>query len=225
MISYTSIILFIFLIKYCQPWRSFPIGHLKISKMIWSTVIKKGDIVIDSTAGKGNDSLFLAELALEEKGDGKLYCFDICKEAIDATKQKFLNNEKFSSKLGSQIILIQQSHENFPSFIENNSVSLICYNLGYFPERSFINKSLENKSLMIKTSAETTKKSILNSLLLLKKGGLLCVTTYVGHHGGKEEDKAVSNLFSNLGKTWKTYKYHAMDSILSPNLYLAMKLN
>ncbi len=48
-------------------------------------IVLPGDIVIDATAGNGNDTLFLAGLVGET---GRVYSFDIQARAIEKTRKK-----------------------------------------------------------------------------------------------------------------------------------------
>ena len=46
--------------------------------------VKNGDIVVDATMGRGNDTLFLKQLVGK---DGFVYAFDIQEEALQSTKR------------------------------------------------------------------------------------------------------------------------------------------
>lgn len=46
--------------------------------------LEKGDIAVDATMGKGNDTVLLAELV---GISGKVYAFDIQREAVGITKR------------------------------------------------------------------------------------------------------------------------------------------
>ncbi len=55
-----------------------------------------GGCYIDATMGKGNDTLFLCELARE---NGKVLAFDIQQEALDATRELLRTHGKESAEL------------------------------------------------------------------------------------------------------------------------------
>ena len=116
-----------------------PIGHIQIAHHAWTSVVKKGDIVVDATCGNGNDSLFLARLALDNN-NGLLYCIDIQKDAINNTMTKLKESKELECIDHNQqrINFICDSHETFPNELLDNTVSLICYNLGYLPGKTRI---------------------------------------------------------------------------------------
>ena len=58
--------------------RILPYSHTLMEK-----AASNGDIVVDGTVGNGNDTVFLAKLV---GPTGKVYGFDIQKEAIERTK-------------------------------------------------------------------------------------------------------------------------------------------
>ena len=55
---------------------------LAFSKKLLKEVIDKNSIVVDATAGNGNDTLFLAKTSAK-----KVYAFDIQQLAIENTKK------------------------------------------------------------------------------------------------------------------------------------------
>lgn len=72
-------------------------------------IVQEGDTVIDATMGNGHDTAFLAELA----GDaGKVYAFDIQKEAVENTRARL-------DKLGlsQRCILIHDSHDKLDQYV------------------------------------------------------------------------------------------------------------
>src|SRR5690606_9310523 len=82
---------------------------LPFSKTLLRSVLQAGDIAIDATVGNGHDTVFLAE----QVGDaGKVFGFDIQKEAIENTKKRL--NEK---KLLDRVQLFQTSHANMLEMI------------------------------------------------------------------------------------------------------------
>lgn len=154
---------------------------LNISKDFMDKVIKKGDIVVDATVGNGNDTLYMAGLVGDK---GKVYGFDIQKEAIAKTKQ--LLKEK---GVYSRVKLINDGHENMDKYIKEK-VKLIVFNLGFLPGG--------DKSII--TRPDTTLKAIKRSLNLLVDNGLLLVVSYSGHSGGLEEAEAVKSYLSSLNQ-------------------------
>ena len=187
-------------------------GHIPLAHTMWSQVIRKGDIIIDATCGRGNDSLFLSKIALSET-TGLLYCLDIQAGAINETK------ERLTSFHGPELVsqrtrFILGSHEIFPSEINPESVSAIVYNLGYFPGS---HKEGEER---LTTKTESTIKSFENALPLLKIGGVLTATAYRGHKEGIIETDACQNYFSNLNQTkWRVFSHTPINTVKGAILF------
>ena len=84
-----------------------------------------GGCYIDATMGKGNDTLFLCELAGE---NGKVLAFDIQQEALDATRELLRIHGK-----EQQAELILDGHEHMDRYAMEESTDVICFNFGYLP--------------------------------------------------------------------------------------------
>ncbi|MCI5596009.1 MAG: class I SAM-dependent methyltransferase [Lachnospiraceae bacterium] len=147
---------------------------------IAASYIKEGDLCIDGTAGKGNDTAFLCEKA---GAAGHVLAFDIQKEAIDATRQ-------YLSKLGfeNRATLIQRGHEHMDEYGKENTVSVILFNLGYLPGGDH----------SLKTQAKTTIEAMEKGLSLLKNEGLMGICIYSGKDSGYEEKEAVLSWVKEL---------------------------
>lgn len=98
---------------------------LDISRKVIASRIHEGDICIDATAGRGNDTAYLCGLAGES---GKIIAFDIQQEAIDSTA-KLLEEKGLSSRAE----LILGSHTQMDSYAEEGTVSCITFNFGWLP--------------------------------------------------------------------------------------------
>jgi len=149
---------------------------LPFSKTLLRSVLQAGDIAIDATVGNGHDTVFLAE----QVGDaGKVFGFDIQKEAIENTKKRL--NEK---KLLDRVQLFQTSHANMLEMIPEDvygKVKAAVFNLGYLPGG--------DKS--IATKAPSTIAAIEQLLQILTVGGLIVIVVYHGHEEGKRERDAL----------------------------------
>ncbi|NLK44660.1 MAG: methyltransferase domain-containing protein [Tissierellia bacterium] len=155
------------------------VNTIKISKEFMLNFVKQGQVVLDCTVGNGNDTLILAKCVGHT---GKVYGFDIQKEAIERTKEK-LDCEN----LGKHVILILDGHENIDIYIKEE-LDFVIYNLGYLPRG--------DKSII--TKKETTLISLEKALGLLKENGVLLITCYIGHEGGLEEKNAVETFLTSL---------------------------
>ena len=135
--------------------------------------VKAGDICIDATAGNGNDTKLLSELV----GDsGKVFAFDIQKEAIANTKERL----KQADLLQRAEVLLD-SHVNMKKYVAEDSVSCIVFNFGYLPGGDHA----------LATRKDTSIEAIHTGLSLLKKGGMMSLCIYSGGDSGFEERDAI----------------------------------
>ena len=66
--------------------------HINFAHNLWKLHLKTGNSVIDATCGNGKDSLFLANLILnndKESDKAMLYLFDIQEQSIEKTKKTY----------------------------------------------------------------------------------------------------------------------------------------
>lgn len=175
------------------------INAVELAKKIMKDTIFPGDITIDCTVGKGNDTLLLAKLVGPL---GKVYGFDIQSNALDYTQEK-LKKEN----LIDRVKLIYDGHENVLNYIEDEKVKLVIFNLGYLPTGDH----------NVVTKPETTIKGIKGSLKLLCKNGILLIASYIGHNGGLEEKERVEEFLNNLDqKTYSVLKFQFVNQINNP---------
>ena len=133
------------------------------------TAVSFGDTVIDATAGNGNDTLKLSN-AVGEKG--RVYSFDIQKEAIEAARKKEYKykNVKF----------IHASHEEMDKYVKEK-VKAVFFNLGYLPGGDH----------SIATKKESTIAAIKKSMSLIVPQGVIVLTIYRGGDSGFSEYNGV----------------------------------
>lgn len=176
--------------------------HLQLAHQIWKDLLTSEDIAIDATCGNGHDTLFLAKLQPK-----KLYAIDIQQNAINLTRNRL-------GPLASSVHFLQMCHSTFPKEIENGSVKLIVYNLGYLPggDKAFT------------TLSQTTLQSVNSALSLLSLGGILSITCYPGHFEGEREEDSLQNWASQLdASTWSVLHYRWLNRVKSPSLMLIQK--
>lgn len=181
---------------------------LRFSHDILKETIVDGDHVIDATVGNGNDTVLLAKLVGPY---GKVYGFDIQKEAIEATREKLL-----LTGLLPQVDLIQDGHENLKQYIpDDQQISAITFNLGYLPKG--------DKSII--TKPNTTIEALKNSLPLLRKQGIISLMVYWGHEGGKDEKEAVDVFVRELPQDeYTVLSYQFVNQMNNPPyLYIIEK--
>ena len=144
---------------------------LNIIHRIISEKVQPGDI--DATAGRGNDTLFLAELVGES---GHVTAFDIQQDAVDSTRA-LLEQHGMSDR--ADVLL--KSHSEMDEVCEEGTVSCITFNFGWLPKGDhniFTNKS-------------TSIPAIEKGMKLLKSGGIMTLIIYYGRETGFEERDAL----------------------------------
>lgn len=141
--------------------------------------IREGDCCIDATAGNGNDTEFLCRMA---GAAGKVYAFDIQKDAIEHT-QKRLKEVGLLER--AEVIL--DGHEHMEEHVKK-TVSVITFNFGYLPGGDH----------QIATRADTSIQAIEAGLRLLKKGGIMSLCIYSGGDSGFEEKEALLSYLKTL---------------------------
>lgn len=133
--------------------------------------VQTGDIVVDATLGNGNDSLFLSELVGDK---GKVYSFDIQKEAIENSMMLFKDNHVHN------VHCILSGHEHAKNELLNRGIKEIdgvIFNLGYLP----------GSNQEVTTHGETTLKAINDLFEILKKDKYIVLVVYPGHKEGELE--------------------------------------
>lgn len=149
--------------------------HLQLAHDLWKKLLLPSDNVIDATCGNGRDSLYIASNIKE----GRLFCFDIQKKAIEKTSSLLKANHIELENVS----FFNTSHENFNEIPKSVPIKLIAYNLGYLPGG--------DKSITTKT--DSTINSIKAGLDLITEGGALSITCYSGHEEGEKEQSEVFN--------------------------------
>lgn len=194
-----------------RPKFSLLQSHLDLAHNYWRQLICQGDNVIDATCGNGYDSLFLAKHALTH-ASGSLLCLDIQQAALIKTTAYLKAN--LEEEIFQRITLLQQSHEIFPSFIPKESQALIVYNLGYLP----------GGDKQVTTSAEKTKKSLLEAKELIRPGGVISITCYPGHSEGAIEQEVLLNLVNTWQPgIWNCLHHRWLNRDRAPSLLLLQK--
>ena len=150
-----------------------------ISKVIREHV-KEGDLCIDATAGRGNDTAMLAELVGPE---GHVIAFDIQEDAVASTET--LLRERH---LDGRTEVHRVSHSEMGRYADRGTVSCITFNFGWLP------KGDHN----IFTKKETSIPAIEAGLELLKEDGIMTLILYYGRETGFEEKDALLKFLPTL---------------------------
>lgn len=186
-------------------------SHITLAHAIWGSFLKPGDLVVDATAGNGQDTLFLAKQILKEN-EGALMVCDIQKKAIQSTYtclEKSLPREVLK-----QIQWHQMCHSQLKAILQEKKPQLIVYNLGYLPGG--------DKSLTTKTNS--TIKSIEQALEMIAPHGMISITAYPGHVEGEKEFAAIYHLSQNLKSSqWQVSFFQQPNRKCSPCLFIIQK--
>ena len=159
--------------------------------------VTEGAHCIDATAGNGNDTALLAELAGES---GKVIAMDIQQEAIAATGALLQKKG-----LDKTVELVLDSHANIMKYAEQNTIDCITFNLGYLPGGDH----------SIATQADTTIEALEQSLQLLKPLGIVTLAIYHGGYTGFAERDAVLAWLKEID--YKRYTVMVTDFYNRPN--------
>ncbi len=158
--------------------RILPYSHTLMEK-----AASNGDIVVDGTVGNGNDTVFLAKLV---GPTGKVYGFDIQKEAIERTKKRLQEEQ-----LTDNVELFQAGHENIKKYIPKHfhgHVKGAIFNLGYLPKGDH----------RVITKPETTIQALEQLLDIMTVEGIIVFVVYHGHPGGDVEKEALVDYVKNI---------------------------
>ncbi len=160
----------------------FPYNALGLSHQFMKEHIPLGGVCIDGTAGKGRDTLFLAQLVGES---GRILAFDIQSEAVEATKS-LLSEHKIEN---TEVFLA--CHSTMADYAEENTVDAIMFNFGWLPGGD------HNRFSHGKTSCLAIEKG----LGLLKTGGVMSLCLYCGKETGFEEKESVLDYVKSLDQS------------------------
>ncbi|MCK4840475.1 MAG: class I SAM-dependent methyltransferase [Methylococcales bacterium] len=173
-------------------------------------VLSLGDIAIDATVGNGYDTLFLAQQVGKH---GKVFGFDIQKQAIEATHAK-LESEYNTTNL----TLIHDSHSNMSEHIPiqfHKKIKAISFNLGYLPG--------SDKSVI--THAKSTLTAVNQSIDILADTGIMTIVAYPGHIGGNIETKEIEQWVKQLLLSkYSIQIINGSEKATSPKLFIIKKL-
>lgn len=186
--------------------RRLLLSALEFSHNLLKETVREGDVVIDATAGNGNDTVLLATLVGRY---GKVIGFDIQKQAIENTKQKLL-----LTGLSQQVTLYHQGHETIPEVLENEEqIGGIIFNLAYLPG--------SDKSI---TKKETTLQAVATLLPRLRIGSYLLLVVYSGHPGNTEENDALLEYATTVDPSlFKVLHYGFINQVNNPPFLIAIE--
>lgn len=94
---------------------------LQFSHTLLKEILTDYDHVVDATMGNGNDTLFLAQTV---QPNGKVYAFDVQKQALLKTQQRLVDN-----KLMEHTELIQDGHEHIENYLTEDEAIKQLYSI------------------------------------------------------------------------------------------------
>jgi methylase of polypeptide subunit release factors len=169
---------------------------LSAAKRLFELSIKENGIYADFTMGNGNDTLYIKKMC----PSGKIYAFDIQKEALEITKKLL----EYENCLDENVHLICDSHARFKKYIpEFAELDGAIFNLGYLPGG--------DKS--VTTKAYSTLFCLKEALGILKEGAVIVISVYPGHGEGAKEGEEILNYAANLDKRQFDCLYHRLINI------------
>lgn len=181
-------------------------------------VLQPGDLAVDLTAGKGRDTLMLADSV---SPGGRVVAFDLQAGALVQTAARLRAAghstvfwpEAESVPDAPGCYLVQGCHSSLQKFV-GPKVQAVIANLGYLP----------GGDPGQVTCPLSTVAALRQSLLLLNEGGRLAVTVYPGHPGGAEEGSAVLELLRSLSSdAWQVLQMVVANHNAAPYLLVAEK--
>ncbi len=193
---------------------------VKWGQELLSEVVQPGDLVVDLTAGNGQDTLELFRLVGQT---GQVIGFDIQTQALLATRDRMVS-------AGAQVRLHQHDIQPLPSEAGIDLLAMshteiarvlpaapkgVIANLGYLP----------GGQQELVTRPESTVSALDQACSLLLAGGRLAVVVYPGHPGGAEEGIAVTDFFTALDPvTFQVIQLTVSNRPQSPFLFVAEKI-
>ena len=170
---------------------------LQIIHKVLREHIRPGDICIDATAGRGKDTLFLAELVGES---GHVTAFDIQEAAVESTRALLADQG-----MDSRVQVVLDSHANMASYAQKGTVSAITFNFGWLPGGDH----------NVFTRPESSIAAIEAGLELLREEGIMTLILYYGRETGFAERDALLEYLPTLNSD--LYTVIEMPFVNRPN--------
>jgi SAM-dependent methyltransferase len=194
------------------------LAHASIQRAVTA-----GSLVVDATAGNGNDTLFLAGLV---GPTGLVLAFDIQPDALENTRAAL---EK--ANLAARVRLFLTGHENIAACLPGNAVpppvgklaaSLTAKSLAdpalYLSAKARVSAAMFNLGFLpgsekeIATRPSTTLAALIGLQSAMLPGAVISIHCYSGHDGGREESKAVLDWAARQPEdVWRVYRYETLN--------------
>ncbi|MEA3464489.1 MAG: class I SAM-dependent methyltransferase [Thermodesulfobacteriota bacterium] len=187
--------------------------------LLLNEVLNPGDFGIDLTAGRGHDTLWLAQQVTAQH-KGNVLAFDIQRQAIDSTSKR-LATAGFSVRQLTEnqqvapqgVSLYHGCHSQLPQQLDQAPKAIIA-NFGYLPGSDHATT----------TTANSSCAAIDQATQLLATGGRIALVLYTGHSGATQECSAIEQLCSQLdSKQWQVLRLQPMNRNNAPYLLVLEK--
>ena len=153
---------------------------LQIIHHVLDLHLREGDLCADATAGKGRDTLFLAQ---HVGASGHVTAFDIQPAAVEATTQLLEANG-----MAERCTVLLQSHSRMAEYLEEGTLSAVTFNFGWLPGGDH----------NIFTRPDTSSEAIEQGLRLLRPDGIMTLILYYGRETGFAERDALLSYLPTL---------------------------
>ncbi|MFD2681667.1 class I SAM-dependent methyltransferase [Bacillus seohaeanensis] len=182
---------------------------LPFARQLLQKAVTPGDVVVDATLGNGHDTLFLAQIVGE---NGRVYGFDIQREAVENTHERLITHE-----LADRVTLFQQGHETLMNAIppvHHGKIMGAIFNLGYLP----------GGDKHIVTRPKTTISAIEQLLEMMGPEGILVLVIYHGHREGAVERDYIIRYVEKLDQNYvHVLRYQFMNQQNNPPFIIALE--
>lgn len=168
-------------------------NSIQIAHTLLKEALNKAQIVVDATAGNGNDTLFLAQNA---KPKTAIYAFDIQAEALYHAQRKM---NECCRRDDIKVNFILASHDEVEQYV-NEVIDLAVFNLGYLPGGNHA----------VTTKSETTLNALKIMLKKLRVNGYIAIVVYPGHEEGLKEIQLIKDFANYLAKKYFTVGWYQM---------------
>ncbi|OQY18821.1 MAG: hypothetical protein B6I36_06040 [Desulfobacteraceae bacterium 4572_35.1] len=192
-------------------------------------VLVPGDLAIDLTAGRGHDTLWLAQ-QVDAEHSGIVLAFDIQQRAIASTRAHLssagysaVQLEKGQNPGEHGVYLFQCCHSQLAEhlqLVQNTApakqLKVVIANFGYLPGSDHATT----------TTAATSCAAIEPACQHLANGGRIALVLYTGHNGAHEECEAIEAMCNQLpAQRWNVVRFQPVNRTKAPYLLLLEKKN
>ncbi|KAJ1456206.1 putative rRNA methylase-domain-containing protein [Pelagophyceae sp. CCMP2097] len=175
-------------------------SHLQLARSLWLSHIKRGDVTIDATCGRGSDTQTLLHAA-RRCGGGTVYAMDVDARAVQLCSERIRSDEDANEE--AVCTFHHQSHAFPPPGLKARSVRIVAYNLGYLP------RSEGGTTTSARITIESLSAWTLDALL---DGGLATICISPSHAAGRIESIFLSLFARQLSSVyWRCVQHRPLN--------------